>query len=49
MSKYDQMADSTHVGALCKGRRVTPDDLERWERQRQARKKQDHTLNPYRY
>lgn len=36
------------IDSICQGRTVAPDDFERWEQQRLARKSKRYTLNPYR-
>lgn len=45
MSDY---IEPTRIGDTCRGRVVTQQDIERWEQQRQLRKRKKVKLNPYR-
>ena len=36
------------IDSVCEGRVVAPDDFDRWEQQRRARKAKNNTLDPYR-
>ena len=47
---YEFHANGIHIGSLCKQRRVTQLDIDRWEQQRLERKARKFIpLDPYRY
>lgn len=45
----EYIASKPKVGDFCKGRIVSPEDFDRWEQQRAARKTKKVRLDPYRY